>query len=135
MSHIVWDEKYSVNIEVIDQQHQHLFKVLGDLFDGMGKGSTREVLGETLGELVQYAAEHFATEEIFMKQFDFPGYEEHKKEHEDFKVKVAAFQKDFKAGKAMLSAEVIDFLTGWLDHHILKIDREYGPFLNEKGIC
>ena len=134
MSHIAWDEKYSVNIEVIDEQHKHLFQVLENLFDGMGKGKTREILGVTLGELVQYAVEHFATEEIFMTQYDFPGYVEHKAEHEAFKLKVAAFQKDFKAGKAMLSAELIDFLTGWLDHHILFVDKEFGPFLNEKGV-
>jgi len=135
LSHIVWDEKYSVHIEVIDEQHKHLFEVLDRLFDGMGKGTTREVLGVTLGELIQYAGEHFATEEIFMTQYDFPGYAKHKKEHEAFKLNVAAFQKDFNAGKAMLSAEVIDFLTGWLDHHILKIDQQYSSFLNGKGVC
>jgi hemerythrin-like metal-binding protein len=134
MSHIVWEEKYSVHIEVIDEQHKHLFEVLGNLFDGMGKGGTREILNITLGELVQYAAEHFATEEIFMTQYDFPGYKEHKQEHETFKSKVAAFQKDFTAGKAMLSAEVVNFLVSWLDHHILHIDKKYSPFLNEKGI-
>jgi hemerythrin-like metal-binding protein len=135
VSHIVWDEKYSVHIEVIDEQHKHLFKVLGDLFDGIGKGKSREILGVTLGELIRYALDHFRTEEAFMRQYDFPGYEQHKKEHEAFKRKVAVFQKDFEAGKATLTLEVISFLTGWLDHHILEVDREYGPFLNEKGIC
>ena len=135
MSHIVWDKKYSVNIEVIDEQHKKLFEVLGNLFDGMGKKRDKEFLGAIIGELVQYAAEHFATEEIFMRQYDFPGYVQHKKEHEAFKDKVAAFQKSFETGKATLSLEVINFLTGWLDHHILKVDKEYSPFLNEKGVC
>ncbi len=135
MSHIAWDPKYSVNIEAIDEQHKHLFEVLGNLFDEMGQKRAQETLGGIIAELIQYASEHFATEEIFMTQYGFPGYAQHKKEHEAFKAKVAAFQKGFDAGKATLSIEVIDFLTGWLDHHILKVDQEYSPFLNEKGVC
>ena len=134
MSHIVWDPQYSVNIEVIDEQHKHLFEVLGKLSDEMGKTRTKEVLGAIIGELTKYAVEHFATEEIFMTQYDYPGYAKHKEEHEAFKVKVAAFQKDFNSGKVSLSIEVINFIRGWLDHHILGTDQKYGPFLNEKGI-
>ena len=135
MSHIVWDEKYSVRIEVIDEQHKKIIKTLGKLFDEMGKGKSREILKSILDQMVWYATEHFSTEEIFMKQYNFPGYEEHKKEHEAFKLKVATFQKDFAAGKESLSINVIRFLTDWLDHHILDIDKQYGPFLNEKGVC
>ena len=135
MEHLVWDEKYGVNIEVIDQQHKKLFTLLGDLYDGMGKERSADVLGRIVAELAQYAVEHFATEEIFMRQYDFPGLAKHKKEHEAFKEKVGAFQKDFAAGKATLSMEVLSFLTAWLDHHILKVDQAYAPFLNEKGVC
>ena len=134
MASIAWDEKYSVHIDVIDQQHKHLFEVLGNLSDEMGKKRSQDVLGNIIEELTKYAVEHFATEEIFMTQYNFPGYAEHKKEHEVFKVKVAAFQKDFKAGKVSLSIEVINFIRGWLDHHILGTDQKYGPFLNEQGI-
>jgi hemerythrin-like metal-binding protein len=135
MSHIAWDEKYSVNIEVIDEQHKRIIEILGKLFEEMGKKKSPEVLKTILDQMVWYASEHFSTEEIFMTQYDFPGYAAHKKEHEAFKTKVVAFQKDFAAGKATLSMEVIHFLLGWLDHHILEVDKQYGPFLNEKGIC
>jgi hemerythrin len=134
MSHIVWDEKYSVNIEVIDEQHKKIIEVLGQLFDEMGKKKSREVLKAILDQMIWYAGEHFGTEEIFMKQYNFPGYEEHKKEHEAFKEKVVVFQKDFASGKEALSVNMLRFLTEWLDHHILDIDKQYGPFLNEKGI-
>lgn len=135
MSHIAWDEKYSVNIQVIDEQHKKIIEVLGKLFDEMGKKKSREVLKAILDQMIWYAGEHFATEEIFMKQYRFPGFEEHKKEHEAFKEKVAGFQRDFVAGKEALSMNMVQFLTDWLDHHILEIDKQYGPFLNEKGVC
>lgn len=134
MSHIAWDERYSVNIEVIDEQHKKIIDVLGKLFDEMGKKKSPEVLKEILGQMVRYAEEHFASEEIFMRQYAFPGYEEHRKEHDAFRAKVAAFQKDFAAGKESLSVDVIRFLSDWLDHHIMEVDKKYGPYLNEKGI-
>ncbi|MFH0984262.1 MAG: bacteriohemerythrin [Candidatus Omnitrophota bacterium] len=134
MPRIAWDEMYSVNINVIDRQHQHLFKVLGDLYDWLGKEEEKEFLEAIIRELVQYAVEHFTTEEVFMRQYDFPGYEAHKKEHEDFKTKVVSFQEDLIAGKVTLSVEVMVFLTDWLGHHILETDKEYGPFLNKKGV-
>ncbi len=135
MSHIAWDDKYSVNIEVIDQQHKKIIEILGKLFEEMGKKKSPEALKAILDQMVWYASEHFGTEEIFMKQYGFPGYEAHKREHDAFRAKVTAFEKDFAAGKATLSMEVINFLLGWLDHHILEVDKQYGPFLNEKGIC
>jgi hemerythrin len=134
MPRIDWDDKYSVNIQVIDQQHKGLFKVLGDLYDGLGKEEEKEFLEAIIRELVQYAVEHFKTEEVFMRQYDFPGYEAHKKEHEDFKAKVASFQEDLLAGKITLSVEVMVFLTDWLGHHILETDKEFGPYLNNKGV-
>lgn len=134
MSHVVWDEKYSVNIAVIDEQHKKIIETLGKLFDEMGKNNRREVLGAVLDQMVWYALEHFSTEEVFMRQYGFPGYEDHKKEHEMFKTKVGTFQRDFAAAKATLSLDIVKFLTDWLDRHILDVDKKYGPFLNEKGV-
>ena len=134
MPSIQWEEKYSVNIEVLDEHHKRIFAILAKLFDELGKQRSKEVLRATLLDLKQYAVDHFAAEEIFMKQYGYPGYAKHKKEHEAFKTKVGAFQKDFAEGKESLSIDVIRFLTDWLDHHILEVDKQYGPFLNEKGV-
>lgn len=135
MAFLAWDEKYSIHIELIDTQHKRLFALLKNLFDEMGKDRTQEALGVIIGGLTQYAAEHFATEEKLLTQYDFPGHLEHKKEHEAFEVKIAAFLRDFKEGKATLTMDVIKFLLSWLDQHILKIDKEYAPFLIDKGVC
>ena len=134
MSHIAWDEKYSVNISVIDEQHRKIVDLLNLLFDAYASGKTQEALAKIVKEITDYAGYHFATEETFMKTYDFPGLAEHQKEHEDFRNKVIAFQKDLAKGKQTLSVEIASFLTSWLDHHILHVDKEYGPFLNEKGI-
>lgn len=31
-NHLVWDEKYNVGVDIIDKEHQRLFKIINKLF-------------------------------------------------------------------------------------------------------
>jgi hemerythrin len=33
-----------------------------------------------------------------------------------------------------MNIELLNFLRDWLTTHILKVDHEYGPWLNEHGV-
>lgn len=129
-----WQEKFSVNVRVLDEQHKKFFDILGNLHDSRGRVSDTPFLGARVWELAMYAVVHFDTEELMMSEYSFPGYEEHRKEHEAFKEKVAIFKKDLEMGQTALALDMITFLTGWLEHHILNVDQQYSLFLNGKGI-
>jgi len=47
---------------------------------------------------------------------------------------VVDFQKGFDANRAGLSVDVLLFLSDWLQHHILIVDKKYSPFFNAKGL-
>ncbi|MFH1208492.1 MAG: bacteriohemerythrin [Candidatus Omnitrophota bacterium] len=130
----VWNEKCSVNVRVLDEQHKRFFEILGNLYDSRGRVSDPQFLGARVWELAMYAVTHFDTEELMMSEYSFSGYEEHRKEHESFKEKVAIFKKDLEMGQTSLALDMITFLTGWLEHHILNVDQQYSLFLNGKGI-
>jgi hemerythrin len=38
-------------------------------------------------------------------------------------------------GDAEITGETAAFVVDWLTNHIPKIDKSYGPFLNEKGVA
>ena len=61
MSHIVWDEKYSVGIEVIDEQHKKIIATVGSLLDAMQQGQTKDILADIIHAMVMYAGTHFGT--------------------------------------------------------------------------
>ena len=42
--------------------------------------------------------------------------------------------KQVKAGETRLSTETTLFVRDWLANHIPKVDKPYGPFLNEHGV-
>lgn len=134
MAYIILDEKYSVGVKETDLQHKKLVELINSLHDAMKEGKGKDVLARVLQELVKYAASHFATEEKYMTQFNYPGYSAHKAEHEKFVAKVVDFQKDFDSGKAVMTLEVMSFLKDWLVKHILGTDKKYGPFFNEHGL-
>ena len=48
--------------------------------------------------------------------------------------KVVAFKKDFDAGGASVTPELMKFLQKWLTEHIQTVDRGYSDFLNAKGV-
>jgi len=66
-----------------------------------------------------------------MLQYEYPGYAKHKEEHERFKLQVAQFMKEQSESK-VLPFPIVVFLKNWLTTHVLKTDKQYGPYLNEK---
>jgi hemerythrin len=94
----------------------------------------KTVINNALRELVHYTAVHFAVEESLMRIFDYPVYDEHKKHHEELTHQLVEFRKGLKQADFSLSADAVNFLSGWLMKHILMDDKKYGPFLLEKGL-
>ena len=134
MALIEWTEDFSVSVEEIDEQHKKLVQMLNDLHNAMAQGEGNKKIGEIIDNLVDYSVYHFATEEKYFDKFKFPKTEEHKQVHRDFVEKVSKFQEEFKNNDVMLTIEVLDFLSNWLQNHILGDDMEYSDFFVENGL-
>ncbi len=128
-----WQDSYAVGINLFDEQHKKLFKMLGTLFDGMKAKKKKEAMSAVLDELLLYTVTHFTAEEQVMLRHGYPGYEAHKKEHDALTSKVKTFHTNFNAGTALLTSELIGFLVNWLKNHIAETDQKYAPFMKEKG--
>lgn len=129
-----WKDTYSVNVAEIDKQHHMLVETLNELYEAMLTRKSKEILSGIIKSLVDYAGFHFSFEEKYMKTYNYAGYIDHKKEHDDFVVRVKDFQRQQVEGKLMLSMEIMNFLKDWLKTHILGTDKKYSSFFNEKGL-
>ena len=134
MAFIDWNERYSVQIESIDMQHKQLVSLINKLYEGMKVGKTKQVLGETINELVDYTKIHFKEEEVYFERFGYEETEEHKKGHQKFIDEIASFKKSFDANRITVSTKVMIFLRDWLYNHILKTDKKYVQFMQLNGI-
>jgi len=134
MALMEWDGSLSVNVSEIDEQHRHLVDLLNSLNEAMKERKGKEALGGILKGMVDYAAEHFTTEENYFDRFGYPGGFVHKREHRKFVERVLEFKKGFDSGELMLSLEVMTFLKDWLGTHIKGSDKGYTRCFNENGL-
>jgi hemerythrin len=134
MALIQWNGGLNVGVIEIDKQHQKLVGMINDLNDAMKQGKGKDILGEIINGLANYTVTHFRIEEKYFDQFGYPDTNNHKKEHLNFTKKVTEFKDRFDKGKIGLSIEIMNFLSNWLQNHIKRVDKKYGPFFNEKGL-
>lgn len=134
MALISWDAQVQTGFRPIDDQHRRLFDIMNQL-DGM----LREHLEhpdhvELFVKLSDYFIEHFSTEERYMLEFSYPGYEEQKAQHNWFVQKVKEMNADVRNGKMQIEADVLVFLKDWFVNHIMKLDKALAAFLIAQGV-
>jgi hemerythrin-like metal-binding protein len=134
MALLTWDSKYSVGVKSIDGQHTVLFGLVNDLHAAMMKGQAQSLTGPLLRKLVDYTQIHFTAEERMLASAKYPRLTEHQVKHRDLIKQVGEFVARFERGEAAVNLDLMNFLRNWLINHIQKVDREYGPWLNEHGV-
>jgi hemerythrin len=123
MAAITWNESMSVKINSIDNQHQKLFEIINDFYDNISKHSTNELILKLVDGMKTYAIMHFSTEENYMRQYNYPKYEQHKKEHTDFIEKINVLEEKLRSRKLIVSIEITNFLKDWIKKHIQNTDK------------
>lgn len=129
MSTIEWKSIYEIGIENIDAQHKQLIEIINRLHEANVTGTSKMIVGEILQELLDYTIFHFNEEEMFLTNHNYPGFDKHKSEHEEFKNKIIKFIDDSKKQQLLISIKVIEYLKEWTISHILGNDKEYAEFI------
>lgn len=134
MELLTWSDRYSVGVEAMDLQHMRMVKMLNCLYDAMMKNQALEVTGPLLDDLLDYTRTHFSAEEAVMASGGFPGLEEHRARHRQLFGQVEEYVSRFGRGDLFLPIQLLHFLRDWIANHIEQEDRDYGPWLNERGV-
>jgi hemerythrin len=134
----VWDPKYSVHSQEIDEQHQRFFGLINALYNFLErKEFTPEDYLIPLTHLGDYAVYHFDTEESYFAIFRYKHAEHHKKLHAEFRSRIRRFIKRSEKPQIdvrQLMQEVANFAEEWLTQHILTEDRKYMPLFKVKKV-
>jgi len=129
-----WFNEYSVNVAELNGQHVKIFALIGRLRRGLDEKQERQAIEEVLDNLLDYTQVHFAREEQLMRENDYPDMEKHIAEHAWLQAEVRDRRKNFLLGAEAKATELGAFLYHWLRDHIAVTDKNYGPFLNSKGV-
>lgn len=131
---MTWNDELSVKVKEIDDQHRKLIGLINILNDAIQAGEGKQILEETLSELVDYTGYHFQTEEKYMKKFEYPGYLAHKVAHDEFARQVLTHQANLKADKFVEPLVVMAFLKVWVTSHIMDMDHQYAATFIKGGL-
>lgn len=134
MAFMNWDDRLSVGVKALDEQHKVLVESVNKLHTAMLKGQARSVVGELLNTLAKYTVDHFATEEKLMISTQYPDLALHKLQHQELTRQVGEHVARFDKGDITLSVGLLNFLSDWLVNHIQGDDKKYGPWLNSHGV-
>jgi hemerythrin len=118
----------------MDDQHGILMDTMNELRLAVVRGSGREQVSEVLDRLIEFTRMHFSSEEKLMKQFLFPGWEEHRAEHQRILAQILQSSHRVQHGEQMQMRPLLCFLRESYSEHIEIMDREYGPWLNKRGV-
>lgn len=126
-SQLVWRDEYNIGVDVIDREHQRLFKIISKLFAYEGeKDKSQWACQEGIKYFKGHAVKHFTDEERYMESIGYGGLERHRLIHRDFRENtLPALERELE--QTGFSADAVDhFLgvcAGWLIGHTLTEDQ------------
>ncbi|MFT3736692.1 MAG: bacteriohemerythrin [Rhodocyclaceae bacterium] len=123
MELIKWTPDLSVGNEDIDGDHRRLFELLEMLHIDMRSGLVNQETQAIVDALIHYADTHFCREEVFMRSIDYPELGEHQAAHARFISELEALQSRIARGARTPVLDIDHFLTNWLRHHVLVMDK------------
>lgn len=134
MSILTWNHSSTVGVRAMDDQHGILMDTMNELRLAVVRGAPREVVGEVLDRLIEFTRMHFWSEEQLMEQQGFPGLAEHRADHQRILAQILQSTHRAQRGEKMQMRPLLCFLRESYAEHIEGMDREYGPWMNERGV-
>lgn len=131
MAPIQWDNSYSVNNSTIDEQHKKLFRLINNFSENIDSKPGSENISKLLNGLKDYIVFHFKTEEMYLRLCNYPDFELHKKEHEQFVGEVADIERKLINGVLPNPAEIVTFFTLWIVEHVKESDGAFSEFIKD----
>ncbi len=119
----IWGDEFVTHIPIIDEQHRHLFALIGE-FVNFVDSKKWESLPAVIAGFRDYAVMHFRTEEAIWRQHGVNEneFKAHTKYHAEFLPHIEQFEHAFSHQSERFSELLLDYLSSWLVFHILGDD-------------
>ena len=124
---LIWKDSYSIGIDLIDNQHKHLFDIGNQAYELLKNGLKTDKYDEIvliIEDLRNYTKYHFKSEEDYMFKVNYSGYEDQKKEHTNFIKKIDEIRLyNIDKNQQKYIEDLLGFIFNWILEHILQKDK------------
>jgi len=115
----------------IDAEHRVQLGLIDALQDAVSQGDKRAVVGEILDQLIAYSELHFVSEQLLMRLYAYPDYEDHSQDHEALIEKLHRIKAKYEASDQVLALETTTHLKDFLLDHIQGHDHAFAKYLTD----
>ena len=120
-----WKDEYLIGIDEVDEQHKTLFNIANAYEQSTNALQSKNALMN----VYRYTREHFTLEEALMKEVQFPGYDDHQLEHNDFISEFSTLVSGY-LNSPQEREKIITFFADWIVNHICTKDRPLALFVD-----
>ena len=132
---IEFDDNLLTGNGVIDEQHKEWIDRINKLTRSCESGTGKLEAVKMLDYMAEYAEFHFAAEEKLQEEVSYPGIEEHKKKHMEFKKAVDELHEmleEEEGPSAAFVQAVNKNVVDWVYNHIKAFDCSVASYVNMK---
>lgn len=129
MTLLSWTNEYAIGDDLIDGEHQELFRLVNAFHDLWVERHDRRTIAPLLNQLIAYAEMHFQHEEAVMRNAGFPKLAEHQQTHVAMVESIFALRLAFEQASTHLEMDTLKFVKSWLLDHIIRSDYLFRDFL------
>jgi hemerythrin len=127
---IPWDDRYLVDVQIIDNQHRELIRQFNEFYSGCKEDAKPAAFfSNNIHNLMNYMRFHFNTEEEFLEKIRYPDIAAHRMQHRIF---IADMLKRVDAAgpeRADIDTTA-DYFRDWIITHFSLIDRKYATYIH-----
>jgi len=123
-------EEYVTGIASVDTEHKRLFEIADEAYQLTKEEflvDKYDQVRHILGELKEYALQHFEHEEAYMESINYKHMFIQKVQHDQFREKITDMNLEhLDENTDSMLEEILEYLTNWLINHILEHDKQIG---------
>ena len=118
----------------LDDEHHMQMELLDAFTRAVAAGRDPDAIDEILDRLIDYTKVHFSSEQLLMRLYQYPRFQDHLEDHDQTIERLQELRAAYVAGDRTLTLETADALGEALRSHIHSSDRALGHFLVRLGV-
>ncbi|HJC48857.1 MAG TPA: bacteriohemerythrin [Candidatus Lachnoclostridium pullistercoris] len=129
--YVTFDDTLVTGNEMIDSQHKEWIDRINQLMKSCETDKEKQAAMKMLDYMADYADFHFGAEEKLQEEIGYPGIEDHKKKHEEFRRTVQELHDMLEEQEGPSDAfvkAVEENVMKWLMYHIQSFDRSVAEY-------
>lgn len=127
-------EGYDIGVRALDGEHDFQISLLRAYRHAVEGGRDQAVLSEIVDRLIDYTKIHFASEQMLMRLYHYPQFQDHMVDHD----RTIEWLEDLRDAQRSADKDAANDVTAALEQHILghirSADRAFGHFLVRLGV-